>query len=284
MKLKYILPILFIALIFTACSSDDDSNDNPPIINEVEGLTKIQDITNNTHTIELYSKSGDFYTGYNDISIRIKDNTNNAYFEDFIIEWMPMMQMPTMQHSCPHSAITKAPGRNTVYLGNVIYQMTNTDGSGWSLTFNYTIENVDYSVTDTISVMQYENQNVTSFMGSDDVRYIIALIDPKNPKIAINNMRVGLYKMENMMSFPIVEDYTISLDPRMPGMGNHSSPNNTDLTYRNLDGTYQGNLSLTMTGYWVLNLKLMDNMDTVLKGETVTEDNTQSSLYLELEF
>jgi hypothetical protein len=90
--------------------------------------------------------------------------------------------------------------------------------------------------------------------------------------------------MENMMSFPVVEDYTITLDPRMPGMGNHSSPNNTDLTYRSADGTYQGNLSLTMTGYWVLNLKLLDATDTVLKGETVTEENPQSSLYLELEF
>jgi hypothetical protein len=284
MKLKYILPILFIALMSTACSSDDDNNDTPPVINEVEGLTKIQDIINNNHTIELWSKSGDFYTGYNDVSIRIKDNTNNIFFEDFTISWMPVMQMPTMQHSCPKSTITKAPGRDTVYQGFVIYQMTNTDGSGWSLTIDYAIDGMIYSVTDTITVLQNNDQNVTSFMGSDNVRYILALIEPKDPKIAINNMKVGLYKMENMMSFPIVEDYTITLDPRMPGMGNHSSPNNTDLTYRSVEGNYQGNLSLTMTGYWVLNLKLLDDMDTVLKGEDVTEDNPQSSLYLELEF
>ena len=37
MNLKYILPILFIALLFTACSSDDDENNTPPVINEVEG-------------------------------------------------------------------------------------------------------------------------------------------------------------------------------------------------------------------------------------------------------
>ncbi len=285
MKLKYILPILFIALLSTACSSDDDNNiDTPPTVNEVEGLIKIQDIENNNHTIELYSKSGYFNTGYNEISLRIKENTNNTFFEDFTINWMPMMQMPTMQHSCPNSAITKAPGRDTVYQGFVIYQMTNTDGSGWSLTFNYTIDGVDYSITDTISVMQNENQNVTSFMGSDSERYILALIEPKDPRIAINNMKVGLFKMETMMSFPVVEDYTITLDPRMPGMGNHSSPNNTDLTYSSVNSNYQGNLSLTMTGYWVLNLKLMDDMDTVLKGEDVTEEEQQSSLYLELEF
>lgn len=284
MKLKYILPILFIALFSTACSSDDDNNDAPPVINEVEGLTKIQDIVNSNHTIELWSKTGHFNTGYNNVSIRIKDNSNNTFFENFSINWMPVMQMPTMQHSCPKSAIVKAPGKNTVYQGYVIYQMTNLDGSGWSLTLNYTIDNVDYNVTDTITVMQNYNQNVTSFKGSDDVKYVLALIEPQSPKIATNLMKVGLYKMENMMSFPVVEDYTITLDPRMPDMGNHSSPNNTDLTYRSVDSMYQGNLSLTMTGYWVLNLQLLDEMDTVLKGEPVTLENPQSSVYLELEF
>ncbi|GGG58847.1 hypothetical protein [Bizionia arctica] len=284
MKLKYILPVLFIALLSTACSSDDDNNDTVPEINEVDGLTMVQEIENSNHTIELYNNSGYFYTGYNDVSIRIKDNTTDTFYEDFTISWMPMMQMPMMQHSCPNSAIAKVPGKDTVYQGNIIYQMTNTDGSGWSLTLNYTIDNVDYSVTDTITVMQYENQNVTSFTGSDNVKYVLALLEPTAPKIGINTMKVGLYKMESMMSFPAVEDFTVTLDPRMPGMGNHTSPNNTDLTYSSVNENYQGNLSLTMTGYWVLNLELMDAMDNILKGEAVTEENTQSSLYLELEF
>jgi hypothetical protein len=121
-------------------------------------------------------------------------------------------------------------------------------------------------------------------MGTDGSRYIIALIEPKTPKIAINNMTVGLYKMETMMSFPVVENYKITLDPRMPGMGNHSSPNNTDLTFKAEDAMYHGNLSLTMTGYWVLNLKLLNTQNDVLKGEDITTEITQSSLYLEIEF
>ena len=44
MNLKYIIPILFISLFFTSCSDDD--NDEPSVVNEVEGLLKIQDITN----------------------------------------------------------------------------------------------------------------------------------------------------------------------------------------------------------------------------------------------
>ncbi|EDP71836.1 hypothetical protein FBALC1_12082 [Flavobacteriales bacterium ALC-1] len=281
MKLKYLLPVVLLALVFS-CSTDNEDDTDP--LNEVEGLMLVKEIVNGDQTIELFNKKGMFETGYNAISIRIKNNTDDTYFENASITWMPMMQMPTMQHSCPRSAITKALGKNTVYEGFIIYQMTNTDGSGWSLTLNYTIDGMDYSVTETISVMQYENQNTASFMASDDTRYILALIEPKNPSIAVNTMKVGLFKMQNMMTFPVVEDYTITLDPRMPGMGNHSSPNNTDLTFNSTDNFYYGDLSLTMTGYWKLNLKLMNASNEVLKGEDVTEENEASSLYLELEF
>lgn len=282
MKLKYIFPILFIALFTTACSTDD--NETPPTINEIEGLIKIQDIVNTDQTIELYSKTGIFQTGYNNVSLRIKNNSDQSYFENASITWMPMMQMPTMQHSCPHSTISKVSDKKTLYTASAIYQMTGEGDSGWSLTFNYSINNVDYTVTETISVSQAAKQNVSSFMGSDEKRYIVALIEPLDPTIGINDMMVGLYQMESMMSFPVVENYKIMLDPRMPGMGNHSSPNNTDLSFNSDDTMYHSNLSLTMTGYWVLNLKLLNASDIILKGEDVTEQNEQSSLYLELEF
>lgn len=263
-----------------SCTTEDNETE----INEVEGLTMVQELSNNTHTIELFNANGKFLTGYNAISIRVKDKVSNTYIENASITWNPVMQMPTMQHSCPKSTIIKATGKTTVYDGFIIYQMANLDGTGWSLTVNYTINDVAYSVTDTITVMQAENQNVTTFTGSDSKRYIIALIEPKTPKIAINKLKVGLFKMETMMSFPVVENYTITLDPRMPSMGNHSSPNNTNLTYNSEDAMYHGDLSLTMTGYWVLNLKLLNTQNEVLKGEAVTTENIQSSLYLELEF
>ena len=281
MKLKYILPILFIIVLATSCTTHNGDTEE---INELEGLLKVQDLTNSTHTIELYNATGSFKTGYNAISVRIKDNASKNYVENASALWNPVMQMPTMQHSCPKSAITKASGKQTIFEGFIIYQMANLDGSGWSLTVNYNINGVDYTVSDSITVIQSAKQNVTSFMGTDGSRYIIAMVEPKGPKIAINKMVVGLYKMETMMSFPAVENYKITLDPRMPGMGNHSSPNNTDLTFNAADGMYHGNLSLTMTGYWVLNLKLLNAQNEVLKGETITSETIQSTLYLELEF
>jgi len=281
MKLKHILPIILITL-FASCDSDDNEIIAP--VSETESLQKVQELTNASHTVELFTKSGAFQTGYNDITIRIKNNTDDTYFETYTIDWMPMMNMESMNHSCPKSSITKVIGKSTLYNGSLIYQMTGMDESGWSLKFMYTIDSVAYMVEEDITVSQSSRQNVTTFIGNDSVKYIAAIIEPTTPEIAINNLKVGLYKMESMMMFPSVADYTIGLDPRMPAMGNHSTPNNTDLTYNALDKMYHGNLSLTMTGYWVLNLKLMDADNTLLKGEDVTDVNLQSSFYLELEF
>src|SRR5690606_14640757 len=143
MKLKYIIPILFIALFTVSCSSDDDSD---TIINEVENLKKIQELTNATHTVELFNTSGKFETGYNAISIRIKDNGTNNYVENASSSWMPVMQMPTMTNSSPKSDILKSLGKKTLYEGFIIYQMANLDGSGWSLKVDYTIDGINYSV------------------------------------------------------------------------------------------------------------------------------------------
>lgn len=281
MKFKYILPIILLALFSVSCSEDENDDFQP---NEIEGLTKIQELSNDTHVIELYNKSGMFYTGYNEVSLRIKNKSNNEFEENANLSWMPIMQMPTMNHSCPKSNPIKAAGKNTVYQGFIIYQMTNADGSGWSLNINYSIDGIDYVASSDIVVLQNELQNVSSFLGSDNTKYVVAFMEPSQPIIGINDLVIGVYKMETMMSFPIVENYSLTLDPRMPGMGNHSSPNNTNLVYNLSDKMYHANLSLTMTGYWVLNLKLLNTGGEVLKGEDITELNTQSSLYLELEF
>jgi len=135
MKLKYIIPLIGIAL-FTACSTDND--DTP--INEIENLIKVQDFVSTNHTIELFSETGLLNTGYNTVSLRIKDNTNDHYVETASISWMPMMQMPSMQHSCPKSVISKVQDKNTLYNGFLIFQMTGANGSGWTLKFNYTID------------------------------------------------------------------------------------------------------------------------------------------------
>ena len=284
MKLKMkILKYTFLFLLGTMISCSSDDNNSTTIASELDGINKIQEITNDTHVIELYNATGALEQGHNAISLRIKNKTTNEYEKNATITWTPMMHMATMMHSCPTSAIVKTASKETLYNGYIVFQMAQNDTEYWDLKVDYTIDNVAYPATAVVNVPASAKQRVTSFVGSDNNRYIIAMIDPITPKVATNDVTFGLYKMENMMSFPVVDDFKIKIDPRMPSMGNHGSPNNVDLTQMD-DQLYHGKLSLTMTGYWKINLQLLNAADEVLKGETISATTESSSIYLELEF
>lgn len=281
MKILKYTAILFLAITSFSCSSDDDSSSTP--VDETSGLHKIQEITNDTHTIELFSSTGSLVQGYNHISLRIKDKKTNNYITDAKINWTPLMHMAMMQHSCPKSEVEKK-DKKTIYEGDIIFQMAQNETEYWELTISYEINNVSYTATDKISVPASTKRTVSSFKGSDGNNYVIAYIAPSSPKVAVNDMAVGIYKMKDMMTFEAVNNFKIKIDPRMPSMGNHGSPNNTDLLQTETNGFYTGKLSLTMTGYWKINLQVLNADNEVLKGEAVTADNTSSSLYFEIEF
>ena len=280
---KYIFGIIFLAVSLVACSSDDDNNVLEA--NPVEGLYKVYEFAEADHSVEIYSEKQKLEVGYNELSIRIKDKADNTYVTDAAPTWMPMMHMESMSHSGPHSMLRNSEN-NTVYKGHIVFQMAENETEYWELKLNYNFKGEGVSETNRISVVQpSDNLKKTQvFMGSDDTRYILAYVNPRKPEVAVNDMQAVLYKMQDMMTFPVVENFKVTIDPRMPGMGNHSSPNNQDLIYNSASKMYNGKLSLTMTGYWKINLKLLNENGEVLKGEDVTEDVPSSSLYFEIEF
>ena len=112
----------------------------------------------------------------------------------------------------------------------------------------------------------------------------MAYVAPEHPKVAVNDMVVGVWKIVDMMTFSVVDGYTVKIDPRMPSMGNHSSPNNVNAIQATSGDLYNGKLSLTMTGYWKINLQLVKPDGAVVKGEAITEGVTESSIFFEIEF
>lgn len=282
--LKYIFATLFVTTSFIACS--DDADDNVVVdINPVEGLYKLYEFSETDHVVEIYSEKQNLEVGYNELSIRIKDKADNSYISNASPTWMPMMHMESMSHSGPHSALVNSE-YNTVYKGHIVFQMAENETEYWDLKLNYNFKGEAMSGTNRIRVKQPNDglKKTQVFTGDDEVRYILAFVSPTSPEVALNDMQAVLYKMQDMMTFPVVENYKVTVDPRMPGMGNHSSPNNQDLIYNAATKLYDGKLSLTMTGYWKINLKLLNKNGDVLKGEDVTGDNPSSSLYFELEF
>ena len=271
--------LLVLLTIFASCTNNDT-----PEVNELDGLFKFKEITNTTHTIELYKHIGGLEQGFNEIALKIKDKVTNQYIKNATVTWMPVMHMAMMNHSCPKSAVTKVSTDGLVYEGYIVFQMAQNATEYWDLKIDYTINGTAYSASSVIDVPASAKQRVSSFTGSDSVRYIVAYVDPHHPKVGINDMVAGVWKMQDMMTFPLVDNFKLKIDPRMPSMGNHSSPNNIDLTQTIAGDLYNGKLSLTMTGLWKINLQLLNDSGTVVKGETITDAVPASSIYFEIEF
>ncbi len=272
--MKNLLYLLISGLLFTACTNEDITPD------PLADLQLAATLQNATHKVALYTPKGRFETGYTPVTLNVTDLNGNAVAAT-ALTWSPLMHMHSMSHGCPASVLS--PTADGLYEGYLVFQMASNDSEYWELTVNYTVNGTGYTVTDRITVNASEQRKTESFQGADGKRYIAALAEPAAPKVGVNDMKVLLYQMENMMTFTPVTGYLFKTDPRMPGMGNHSSPHNTDLT-RGAEVWYEGKLNLTMTGYWKINLQLQGPNGETLKGEPVTEANEASSIFFEVEF
>lgn len=275
--IKFLLPLLAILTIFASC---DKKKVEPQ--SETDGLKLVQTLDNDQHRINLYAASDMFYEGYNRIYVQVLDSENKPVVATDL-QWSPIMQMMSKEHACPFSEIKKTSGKESLHDGYIVFSMPDNEMEKWTLTINYTVAGQSYSVQEKLAVHTAKRRRVVSFTGTDSLRYLLAMVAPESPEIGMNDMVLGLFKMQNMHEFPVVENYTIAIDPRMPSMGNHGAPNNTELLYAQ-NGFYEGDINFTMTGYWKVNLILKNTDGTVIKGEEVTEENESSSLFLEVEF
>lgn len=270
------------ALAITGMTIASCKKSNDMIVSDTQGLLKTQEMSDGNYTVEIYTATGTFQLGYNNIYLRLKENSTGAFIEDANFTWSPIMQMTSSSHSCPKSAITKVTGKQTLYNGFLVFQMPENSDEHWNLSITYQTGSVAGTVTGQITVPPSLYRRVAVFTGTDSKKYIVALIQPQKPTVALNDLVIGLFSMESMMMFPSVAGYQIHFDPRMPDMGNHSSPNNVDPVYSDVDQWYHGKVSLTMTGKWQLNLIVKNNSGVVLAGQEVS-GSTGSTLYLELE-
>jgi len=83
-----------------------------------------------------------------------------------------------------------------------------------------------------------------------------------------NTIKAYISKKSNPITTPYAlaeKSFIVEIDPRMPDMGNHTSPNNSPLQLQT-DGSYQGTVNLTMTGLWRLHLTVKDAEGNIVAG------------------
>lgn len=288
------LNILFITVIaFVAASCTKEKTDYEAGIEEAVpdygGFEEAMTIRSGKYDLSIETLNGAFYKGYNEIRLKITDSDTREKANVISATFLPIMKSGEDDWtSCPHLYALIDSG--AYFSGYAVFSEESIAQKQWALHISFIAEGRTHKVEQTVSVQEQtnRNRNMTVFTGNDGEQYYIALVSPLKPKVGENALVAGIYMFNRPTSAPSgefpdptqflykeVSGYTLRLDPRMPepSMGNHSSPNNRDLTQRD-DGLYEGVVNYTMTGNWTLNFILHNEDGRIVKGTEVPTDFT----------
>lgn len=300
--------VIAIFFVITSCTIDktDYEAEIDSEVPEYYEFKEAVSLTSGIYKISIEALNGTFYKGYNELHLKVINTQTNQSVNTSEVTFLPVMtNADGSTNSGPHQYNLEYNAVNGYYTGYSVFTSESVTTASWKLYVSFAVENQKYEINKEVSVEKQSNKNLsmTAFTGKDNEQYFIALVSPQKPTVAENKLVAGIYKYNkpttpagtfpdpSQFSYSEVTGYTLKLDPRMPepSMGNHSSPNNQDLTQQS-DGLYHGVVNYTMTGNWTLNLIMMNQNGLILKGTVVPTDFTpgvegvKSELYIDTLF
>ncbi|QHC86205.1 hypothetical protein AS589_16115 [Empedobacter brevis] len=308
MKFFNLLVIATLLVVTTACTLDktDFEAEINRDVTEYFEFEEAVSFNTNGYKISIEALNGTFYKGYNEIRLTITNIQTNQALNNSDVTFLPILSnTDNNKTSCPHRYHLVYNSEEQFYSGYVVFTSISNPMENWDLYISFTDNNQIHTVNQFVNVENQTNMNLnmTSFTGNDSEQYFIALVAPQKPQVAENELVAGIYVYNqptepaetfpdpSQFSYSEVENYTLLLDPRMPepSMGNHSSPNNVDLTQQ-ADGLYYGVVNYTMTGNWTLNFMMLNQDGELIKGTEVPTDFTpgvegaKSELHIDILF
>ena len=311
MKKVFLFVSMVAALALSACNSNDDvenggieipgitfdddenccvAEDALRIYNFLQTVKNVPELTTEVegkYVIYAYSATGGFHKGYNYLYFVATKRTTGNYVKYFTIsDLTPLMYMTkmNMSHSTPVSdgfGVFDA-GLPAIQRGWVSFLMDSGEGGTWSLSYDVKVLNSEGGVEKApiqVDALPTGQAWLKSFKVGADT-YYLSLVNPLDWATGTNAIQAYVSKKSADITTPYAlasEEFTIEIDPRMPDMGNHTSPNNEALTLQS-DGAYRGTVNLTMTGLWRIHLTVRDAAGNVVGGGDDL-DNGLSSLY-----
>ena len=292
-KVKGLFLILFVVAL-TACNSNDDGvqagieipgitiTDDADCCSAEEALNKtvqlVPELTteiDGKYNVYVYTKTGGFHTGYNDIYfVTTKKETGNYIKDVTVTSNSPLMYMSKMNmyHSTPVSDKSRIVNYDYLAVKRVwvSFLMNTSENGSWTYSYEVDVLGKTGGVEKkdiVVSALPDGQVWLKSFKVGDDT-FFLSLVNPTDWKTGTNNIKAYVSKKSNPITTPYAlatETFTVDIDPRMPDMGNHTSPNNTSLVKQE-DGSYQGTINLTMTGLWRIHLKVKDSEGNIVAG------------------
>ena len=305
-KVKGLFLVLVVAAL-TACNSNDDGVQAGI---EIPGITITDDIDccsaeealqvykflqtvkivpelsteiDGKYNVFAYTTTGGFHNGYNEIFFVATKKVTGNYIKNFDITGLtPLMHMVKMDmyHSTPvgPDAASFNDGYLAVKRTWVSFVMNTSEAGSWTLSYDALVLGKTGGIEKrdlVVDALPDGQAWLKSFKVGNDT-YYLSVVNPNEWQTGTNTITAYVSKKSEKATVPYTlaeAQYTIDIDPRMPDMGNHTSPDNKALV-RQADGSYVGTINLTMTGLWRIHLTVRD-----AQGNVVAGGEELSSLY-----
>lgn len=269
------------------CCSAEEALQVYKFLQTVKPVSELSTEVDGLYNVWVYSKTGSLHRGYNDLYFVVTKKKTGNYVKNFdITNVTPLMNMVKMNmfHSTPVSSSVETfdQTRLAVKHGWVSFLMNTSEAGTWAFSYDISVLGSKASVADkaiTINALPDGQDWLKNFKVGDDT-FFLSLVNPTDWKTGENVIQAYISKKSNPITTPYAlasETFTVEIDPRMPDMGSHTSPDNQALT-KQADGSYKGSINLTMTGLWRIHLTVKDAQGNIVAGGDDQKDGF-SSLY-----
>ena len=269
------------------CCSAEEALQVYKFLQTVSIIPELSTEVDGKYNVFAYSKSGKFHTGYNEIYFVATKKSTGNYIKNFEIQNIrPLMLMTKMGmlHSTPVSASVSSFNDRflAVKKGWISFLMNTSENGSWTLTYTTKVLGASGGVEEAaINVNPLsDGQNWLKSFKIGNATYYLSLVEPAGWETGANTIEAYVSVKNEDATLPYAlatEQFTIEIDPRMPDMGNHTSPDNTSLTLQS-DNSYKGTVNLTMTGLWRIHLTVRNSKGEIVAGGDNLSDGF-SSLY-----
>ena len=269
------------------CCSAEEALQVFRFLETVNIIPDLSTVVDGKYNVFAYSRTGKFNVGYNEIYFVATKKKNGNYVKNFEVTGLtPHMLMVKMgmKHSTPVSgpAESFSDSYPAVKRAWVSFIMSSGESGSWTIGYNLDVLGSKGGIEEadiTVDPLPAGQDWVKSFKVGNDT-YYISVVNPLDFKTGANTIKAYISKKSSPATTPYAlatESFKVDIDPRMPDMGNHTSPDNTELI-KQADGSYQGTVNLTMTGLWRIHLTVRDLQGNVVAGGDNLSDGF-SSLY-----
>ena len=265
------------------CCSAEEALQVYRFLQTVKIVPELQTEVDGKYNVFGYTKTGGFHTGYNEIYFVATKKATGNYIKNFDVTGItPLMHMVKMDmyHSTPVGP--DAASFNDDYLAVkrtwVSFVMNTSEAGSWTLSYDALVLGKTGGIEKrdlVVDALPDGQAWLKSFKVGNDT-YYLSVVNPNEWQTGTNTITAYVSKKSEKPTVPYTlaeGQYTIDIDPRMPDMGNHTSPDNKALV-RQADGSYVGTINLTMTGLWRIHLTVRD-----AQGNVVAGGEELSSLY-----